>query len=65
MKNYFKNLKPINQTAKELLIEFGATHSLITAEKRFDKYVKEKNDRMADYYFLVMENLYERLRPKK
>jgi hypothetical protein len=55
-----KNLKPIKDTARDLLIEFGATHSIITAEKRFDKYIKEKNDFMADYYFLVIENLYQR-----
>jgi hypothetical protein len=55
-----KNLKTVQDTGKDLLIEYGPTHAVITAEKRFDKYVKEKNDFMADYYFLVMENLYDR-----
>lgn len=55
-----KNLKPINDFAKEMLVEHGPTHAFSYVEKKFDTYVKAKNDSMADYYFLVLENLYDR-----
>ena len=55
-----KNLKPIKDAARDLLIEHGPTHAFSHVEKKFDAYVKAQNDLMADYYFLVLENLYER-----
>jgi hypothetical protein len=55
-----KNLKPIKDTARDLLIEHGPTHVFSHVEKKFDAYVKAQNDSMADYYCLVLENLYER-----
>lgn len=55
-----KNLKPIKDAARDFLIEYGPTHAFSYVEKKFDAYVKAQNDSMADYYCLVLENLYER-----
>jgi hypothetical protein len=55
-----KNLKPINDFAKEMLVEHGPTHAFSYVEKKFDAYVKAQNNAMADYYCLVLENLYAR-----
>jgi hypothetical protein len=55
-----KTLKPINDFAKEMLIEHGPTHAFSHVEKKFNDYVKIQDDQMADYYCLVLENLYER-----
>jgi hypothetical protein len=53
-----KTLKPINIFAKEMFIEHGPTHAFSYVEKKFDAYVKAQNNAMADYYCLVLENLY-------
>ena len=55
-----KNLMPINDFAKKMLIEHGPTHAFSYVEKKFDAYVKAQNDTLADYYCLVLENLYAR-----
>lgn len=55
-----KNLMPINDFAKKMLIEHGPTHAFSYVEKKFDAYVKAQNNSMADYYCLVLENLYAR-----
>lgn len=55
-----KNLKSIPDAAKDFLIEHGPTHAFSYVEKKFDAYVKAQNEQMADYYCLVLENLYAR-----
>ena len=60
-----KTLRPIQDTAKAMLIEHGPTHAFSYVEKKVDTYVKAKNDCMADYYFLVLENLYEKAKEWK
>lgn len=60
-----KTLRPIQDTAKAMLIEHGPTHAFSHVEKKVDTYVKAKNDYMADYYFLVLENLYEKAKEWK
>jgi len=55
-----KTLKPIQDAARDFLIEYGPTHAFSHVEKKFDAYVKAKNEQMADYYCLVLENLYAR-----
>jgi len=60
-----KNLKPILDAARDFLIEHGPTHAFSYVEKKFDAYVKAQNDSMADYYCLVLENLYERAKEWK
>jgi len=53
-----KTLKPIKDAARDFLIEHGPTHAFSYVEKKFDDYVKAQNEQMADYYCLVLENLY-------
>ena len=53
-----KTLKPIDMFAKQMLVEHGPTHAFSYVEKKFDAYVKAQNNAMADYYCLVLENLY-------
>ena len=55
-----KTLKPINDFAKEMLIEHGPTHAFSYVENKFNHYVEAQNNEMADYYCLVLENLYVR-----
>ncbi len=55
-----KNQISINDFAKKMLIEQGPTRAFSYVENKFDAYVKAQNDAMADYYCLVLENLYAR-----
>jgi hypothetical protein len=53
-----KTLKPVKDAARDFLIEHGPTHAFSYVEKKFDAYVKAQDEQMADYYCLVLENLY-------
>jgi hypothetical protein len=55
-----KTLKPITDAARDFLIEHGPTHAFSYVEKKFNDYVKAQDEQMADYYCLVLENLYAR-----
>ena len=55
-----KNQVSINDFAKKMLVEHGPTHAFSYVENKFDAYVKAQNDAMANYYCLVLENLYAR-----
>jgi hypothetical protein len=55
-----KTLKPITDAARDFLIEHGPTHAFSHVEKKFNDYVKAQDEQMADYYCLVLENLYAR-----